>query len=110
MKTFFKLIFLGNKQIVFIYCFSLLQNATNVDNFSLLLMNIYYLLNRPYFDQLTKNALNSISFKLKNRNIAEHLDFGSLDKTETMMEPEEYMFINFESIDTLKKHSKFNKV
>ena len=61
-------------------------------------------------DQLTKNALSVLAFKLRNRKLSEHLDFGSLDKTENITEPENCLFMNIESVKTIKEHSKFKKV
>ncbi len=93
----------------FIFCFTILQNATRIEVFERNLLHIYNVFMQPKLTQSCLVSINIIKSELKNRDMFTKIDLNPNQTTEDSQAFRKFKYVDFtkNSVQTIKKQSPF---
>ena len=90
-----------------IFCFTLLQNSTNIQQFEDLLINIYNIFNNKYYNKRLKYSLFMIRDQLKYRGLNKLKNFDTHDEEQREIDSEESSVIFSSKRENITETSPF---
>jgi hypothetical protein len=94
----------------FVFCFALLQNSINIENFDFILFHVFKLFNIENMNSLFFDSFNKLKIEVENHNLQKtNVNNSIFDETKELREKVNFVYPPQETVENLKKDSPFSK-